>query len=84
MRLCKAERHRYEMIAYPLAYAIAFGPGVGATSCCSAVIAPFFTTYLIRTLAWQTILSDQGAVVDFLESLGLVADDGRILETPAR
>ena len=27
-----------------------------------AVVAPFFTTYLIRTFAWQTILSDQSPV----------------------
>ena len=48
-----------------------------------AVIAPFFTTYLIRTLAWQTILSDQSAVVDFLGSLGLLGSADRVLDTPA-
>ena len=46
-----------------------------------AVIAPFFTTYLIRTLAWETILSDNGLVVNTLQTLGLVADDGRVLAT---
>ena len=39
-----------------------------------AVIAPFFTTYLIRTLAWETILSDNGFVVNTLQTLGLVSE----------
>ena len=38
--------------------------GAGRTCCCSSIIAPFFVTYLIRTLAWQTILADDGFVVE--------------------
>jgi spermidine/putrescine transport system permease protein len=45
------------------------------------VIAPFFTTYLIRTIAWKTILSDSSPVVDVLQFLSLVPDDGRVLAT---
>ena len=48
------------VIAYPLAYAIAFKAGRWRTVLLFAVIAPFFTTYLIRTYAWQTILSNDG------------------------
>jgi spermidine/putrescine transport system permease protein len=51
------------LIAYPLAYAIAFRGGRWKNAMLLAVIAPFFTTYLIRTLAWETILSDNGFVV---------------------
>jgi spermidine/putrescine transport system permease protein len=69
------------VIAYPLAYAIAFRGGRWKNALLLAVVAPFFTTYLIRTLAWETILSDNGAVVDTLKALGLVADDGRVLAT---
>jgi spermidine/putrescine transport system permease protein len=69
------------LIAYPLAYAIAFRGGRYKTLLLFAVVAPFFTTYLIRTLAWQTILSDQSFVVDALKTLGLVAEDGRVLDT---
>jgi spermidine/putrescine transport system permease protein len=69
------------LIAYPLAYAIAFRGGRYKTLLLFAVIAPFFTTYLIRTLAWQTILSDQSFAVDTLKTFGLVADDGRVLDT---
>jgi len=71
------------LIAYPLAYAIALRAGRWRNVLLFAVIAPFFTTYLIRTLAWQTILSDQSAVVDFLGSLGLLGSTDRVLDTPA-
>jgi spermidine/putrescine transport system permease protein len=69
------------LIAYPLAYAIAFRGGRWKNAMLLAVVAPFFTTYLIRTLAWETILSDNGFVVDTLKAVGLVADDGRLLAT---
>ncbi len=69
------------VIAYPLAYMIAFRAGKWKNALLFAVIAPFFTTYLIRTLAWQTILNDTGVVVDTLKTLGLVANDGRVLDT---
>jgi len=45
------------------------------------VIAPFFTSFLIRTLAWKLILSDNGFVVSTFKTIGLVADDGRLLAT---
>ena len=60
---------------------IAFRGGRWKNVLLFAVVAPFFTTYLIRTIAWQTILSDEGVVVDFMKTLGLVADDGRVLDT---
>jgi spermidine/putrescine transport system permease protein len=69
------------VIAYPLAYMIAFRAGRWKNALLLAVIAPFFTTYLIRTLAWQTILGDTGVVVDTMKTLGLVANDGRVLDT---
>jgi spermidine/putrescine transport system permease protein len=71
------------LIAYPLAYTIAFKAGRWKNLLLFIVIAPFFTTYLIRTLAWQTILSDSSAVVDFLKTIAIVPDDGRVLDTPA-
>ena len=54
------------LIGYPLAYAIAFKSGRWKNILLVLVIAPFFTSFLIRTLAWQTILSDNGPVVDVL------------------
>jgi spermidine/putrescine transport system permease protein len=69
------------LIAYPLAYAIAFHGGKWRNALLLAVIAPFFTTYLIRTLSWQTILDDASPTVDFMRAVGLIADDGRLLQT---
>ena len=69
------------LIGYPLAYAIAFKAGRWRNVLLFAVIAPFFTTYLIRTLAWETILSDQSPVVDVLRAVGILGDDGRVLAT---
>jgi spermidine/putrescine transport system permease protein len=69
------------VIAYPLAYAIAFRGGRWKNLLLFAVIAPFFTTYLIRTIAWQTILSDESPIVDVMQTLGLLSDTGRLLDT---
>jgi spermidine/putrescine transport system permease protein len=69
------------LIAYPLAYAIALRAGRWRPLLLFAVIAPFFTTYLIRTIGWQTILSDNGAIVDVVGFLQLLPDSGRLLDT---
>src|SRR4029079_18263206 len=45
------------------------------------IILPFFTSYLVRTVAWQTILADDGLVVNPRQAVGLLADDGRLLAT---
>ena len=67
--------------SYPLAYWIAFRAGKWKNVFLVLVVAPFFVTYLIRTVAWQTILADQGFVVDALQTIGVLADDGRLLAT---
>jgi spermidine/putrescine transport system permease protein len=69
------------LISYPLAYAIAFKGGRWKNAMLFAVIAPFFTTYLVRTLAWETILSDQSPVVDAMRTIGVIPSDGRVLAT---
>ncbi len=69
------------LIAYPLAYAIALRGGRWRLLLLFAVVAPFFTTYLIRTIAWKTILADQSPVVDVLQFLQVVPEDGRVLAT---
>jgi spermidine/putrescine transport system permease protein len=69
------------LVSYPLAYWIAFRGGRWKNLLLLAIIAPFFVTYLIRTLAWQTILSDHGYVVDTLRWLHVLGEDGRLLAT---
>ena len=71
------------VIGYPLAYVIAFRGGRWRNALLLAVIVPFFVTYLIRTLSWETILSDSGVVVDTLKSVGVLGDQGRLLDTTA-
>jgi spermidine/putrescine transport system permease protein len=68
-------------VSYPLAYWIAFRAGRWRNLFLLLVVAPFFVTYLIRTLAWETILSDDGFVVNALQTLGLLSNDGRLLAT---
>ncbi len=79
------------MIGYPLAYAIAFRGGRWKNLLLFAVVAPFFTTYLIRTIAWTTLLGDDSVVVSTLDSagilslmqsLGITDTDNRLLATP--
>ena len=68
------------VISYPLAYTIAFKAGRWRNVLLFAVVAPFFTTYLIRTIAWETILSDESPVTEVLHAIGL-APSGHILAT---
>ena len=71
------------VIGYPLAYVIAFRGGRWRNAMLLAVIVPFFVTYLIRTLSWETILSDDGFVVSTLQTVGILGADGRLLDTTA-
>ena len=67
------------LFSYPLAYWIAFRGGRWKNLFLLFIVAPFFVTYLIRTLAWETILADQGPVVRVLRDVGILGSDGRLL-----
>jgi spermidine/putrescine transport system permease protein len=69
------------VLAYPLAYVIAFKAGRFKNLILGLVILPFFVTFLIRTIAWKTILADDGWVVSALDTIGLLPSDGRLLST---
>jgi spermidine/putrescine transport system permease protein len=70
------------VLGYPLAYAIAFKAGRWKNLMLVAVIAPFFTSFLVRTLAWKLLLGDHGVIVDVLQNLHVLGPDGRLLATP--
>jgi spermidine/putrescine transport system permease protein len=70
------------LLGYPLAYAIAFKAGRWKHVMLVLVIAPFFTSFLLRTLSWRTILADEGPVTHFLQAIAVLPDDGRLLATP--
>ncbi|MGN7780007.1 ABC transporter permease [Mycolicibacterium sp. 22603] len=69
------------LLAFPLAYVIAFKAGRFKNLILGLVILPFFVTFLIRTIAWKTILADEGWVVSALGAIGLLPDEGRLLST---
>jgi spermidine/putrescine transport system permease protein len=79
------------VLGYPLAYVIAFRGGKYRGLLLGLIIIPFFTSYLIRTIAWQSLLADTGPIPSALNDLGLqpilnalgIMDGDKILNTPA-
>ena len=70
-------------LGFPLAYAIAFRGGAYKNLLLFLVIAPFFTSFLLRTLSWKIILSDDGIVLGPFKALGVIPADFQLLATPA-
>ena len=70
------------LLGYPLAYAIAFKSGRWKNFLLVMVIAPFFTSFLVRTLSWQLLLGDNGPAVKVLKTIGILGVDGHLLATP--
>ncbi|HEX3931004.1 MAG TPA: ABC transporter permease [Nocardioides sp.] len=70
------------VLGYVLAYAIAFKAGAWKNLMLVLVIAPFFTSFLVRTLSWKLILADTGPVVGVLRDIHVLGPDGRLLATP--
>ncbi len=68
-------------IAYPLAYAIAFKSGKYKNLLLVLVVAPFFTSFLLRTVAWKQILGEEGFVVPTLRSLGIISQSTTLTST---
>lgn len=69
------------LMAFPVAYVIAFKAGRFKKLLLGLVVLPFFVTFLMRTLAWKTILADDGWVVGVLGTLHLLPPEGRLLST---
>lgn len=79
------------LIGYPLAYVIAFRGGRYRNLLLGLVVIPFFTSFLIRTIAWRSLLADNGPIAGWVRRLHLTGvfetlhlmDDGRIVDTAA-
>ena len=69
------------VIAYPLAYWIAFYGGARKTTYLLLLLLPFFVSFVIRTLAWKFILSDNGIVLGTLKAMHLVPENYKVLAT---
>lgn len=68
-------------IAYPLAYAIAFRAGRWRNLLLVMVVAPFFTSFILRTIAWRQILADEGPVVSLLKKVHILSPSSSITAT---
>ena len=68
-------------IAYPLAYAIAFKSGKFKSILLVLVVAPFFTSFLLRTIAWKQILGEEGFVVPGLRNLNIIGEQTTLTST---
>lgn len=69
-------------ISYPLAYMIAFKAGKYRNILLVLVVAPFFTSFLLRTVAWTQILGDEGPILSTLKLLPFVDESIRLTSTP--
>jgi spermidine/putrescine transport system permease protein len=70
------------IIAYPMAYWIAFHGGRHKSTYLFLILLPFFVSFVIRTLAWQFILSDEGLVLGTLKNAGILPSSTHVLSTP--
>lgn len=78
------------LMAYPLAYFIAFKSGRWRNLLLGLVMVPFFTSFLLRTIAWQSLFADNGPILGVVEALSLegvldalnITTDGKIMNTP--
>ena len=72
------------VIGYPMAYVIAVrarGRSMLQGMLLVLIIAPFFTSFILRTIAWKQILADDAFVVTAFKWLHLMAPDGRLTAT---
>lgn len=70
------------LLAYPMAYWIAFYGGRWKSTLFLMILVPFFVSFVIRTVQWKFILGDQGLLLGPLKSLGVIPDNFRILASP--
>jgi spermidine/putrescine transport system permease protein len=68
-------------IAYPLAYSIAFKAGRLKNFLLVLVVAPFFVSFLLRTVAWKQILGEEGFIVPTLRTIGLISESTTLTST---
>ena len=69
------------LLAYPMAYWIAFYGGRSKSTYLFLVLLPFFVTFVLRTVAWEFLLGDQGLLIGWLRDAGVVGPDFHVLAT---
>jgi spermidine/putrescine transport system permease protein len=69
------------VLAYPMAYWIAFYGGARKSTYLFLILLPFFVSFVIRTASWKFILNDQGLILGPLKEAGLLPNDFHLLAT---
>ncbi|MGN6781386.1 MAG: ABC transporter permease [Marmoricola sp.] len=70
------------LLAYPVAYWIAFRGGRHKSTYLFLILLPFFVTFVIRTISWQFLLADNGILLGHLKDWGLLPQSFHVLATP--
>src|SRR3954451_12386144 len=68
-------------LAFPVAYWIAFRGGARKSTYLFLLLLPFFVSFVLRTISWRFILTDDGLLLSWLRSLHLVSANFHILGT---
>jgi spermidine/putrescine transport system permease protein len=69
------------LLAYPVAYWIAFRGGARKTTYLFLTLLPFFVSFVLRTFSWKFLLADNGIVLGPLKNAGLLPQDFHVLAT---
>ncbi|MEU7883199.1 ABC transporter permease [Microbispora bryophytorum] len=69
-------------IGFPVAYWIAFKGGSRKSVYLFLLLLPFLVSFVLRTISWQFLLSDNGILLGPLKDIGLLPDGFRVLATP--
>lgn len=69
------------VVSFPIAYWIAFRGGSKKNFFLLMLLVPFFVSFVIRTVVWQFILSDNGVVLGTLKHAGLIPQGAHVLAT---
>jgi spermidine/putrescine transport system permease protein len=70
------------VLAFPVAYWIAFHGGRRKATYLFLLLLPFFVSFVLRTISWRQILTDEGPVLGPLKDIGLLGDSFHVLGTP--
>jgi spermidine/putrescine transport system permease protein len=70
------------VLAFPMAYWIAFYAGRRKSTYLFLILLPFFVSFVLRTISWRQILTDEGPVLQPLKDAGLLSQAFHILGTP--
>jgi spermidine/putrescine transport system permease protein len=69
------------VLAYPMAYWIAFYGGRRRATYLFLVLLPFLVSFIIRTVSWEFLLADDGVILGNLKDIGLLPDNFRVMAT---